>query len=473
MKLYIELIKLIFRKFILRWNNGQAIKEFAENMGITYIKLAQILATQNIGNIFTEDDRKSLSKICDTCKPIDFDEIRNILKVEYGNNLTSNFKYIYTNPIGSGSVSQVHKGILKDGTKVAIKIKRKDISNQVENDIKRLKIIIKRYGKIFHFRNFKGAFIALDLYLDWIYQEIDFNNEMKNMEIYSNYVNSVNDKIKGVKKLKVPKLYKEFCTDNVIVMEYIDYSTINKMKLTDRNKTKIVNAINSYIKLNFWAMFNDKQIIFHGDPHSANLAIDNDDNLYFLDMGLIFILTNDEANLCRDFFITIYTKDYEKLFKMLIIYSNLDHKSKNKFKQDCKKYITSIENKNITHYFIDIIGICLKYEFTPPTFFFNMAKSFICIYGISNFSNNDISVVNLLSDQTLEFMIKRNINNNKKIIITIINNLLNIIDNTKDLDIISILVSQLTNVELTNILNQSITDFNTLFNVLKSSLQKK
>ena len=55
MKLYIQIIKLLFNKFILRRNNGILIKDFSEKMGVVYIKLAQMLATQNFGNLFTEN----------------------------------------------------------------------------------------------------------------------------------------------------------------------------------------------------------------------------------------------------------------------------------------------------------------------------------------------------------------------------------------------------------------------------------
>ena len=50
MKLYLEIVKLLFNKFILRKNNGLVIKKFSQNMGVVYIKLAQILATQNYGD---------------------------------------------------------------------------------------------------------------------------------------------------------------------------------------------------------------------------------------------------------------------------------------------------------------------------------------------------------------------------------------------------------------------------------------
>mgnify|MGYP005789275307 CR=1 FL=1 len=70
MKLYTCIIKMIINKLVKRKNNGECIKLFCEEMGIAYIKLAQILAMQNYGNLFTETDRKSLSSICDFVKPI-------------------------------------------------------------------------------------------------------------------------------------------------------------------------------------------------------------------------------------------------------------------------------------------------------------------------------------------------------------------------------------------------------------------
>lgn len=416
MKLYIEFIKLIFNKIIMRKNIGIAIKDFSENMGIVYIKLAQILATQNIGNIFTEEDRINLSSICDDVNEISYKEIKKILKEEYGKDLYKIFRHIDKKKIGSGSVSQVHKAILRNGDVVAIKIKRKDITDKIEKDITKIKKLIKRYGKLFKLGNIKGATLALDLYLDWIKQETNFIQEMKNMKIYEEYINSVNKKVKDTKLLRVPKLYENYSTDNVIVMEYIKYKTINKMTLTKNDKEKITEALNTYIKLNFWAMFHDETIAFHGDPHSANLAIDDDGNLYFLDMGLLFVLKKDEAKLCRDFFLTIYKNDYEKLYNMLIIYANLDKEKKKKFKENCKKYCHDVRDKNVTHYFIDLIEICLEFEFVPPSFLFNMAKAFICVYGICNFTENNISAEQLLKNEITEFIIRKNINNITKIL---------------------------------------------------------
>ena len=323
-------------------------------------------------------------------------------------------------PIGAASVSQVHRAILKNGDEVAIKIKRKDISDTVEKDIRKIKRLIHRYGKLFHFENFKGADLALNLYLDWIRQEIDFKKEKENIKKYGDYVKSVNNKIFNTKELRTPKVYDEYCTDNIIVMEFIKYKTINQMELTNKNKEKIVKAINSYIKLNFYAMYNNLPITFHGDPHSGNLAIDEDGNLYFLDMGLLFVLSSTESNLCRDFFLAAYFGNYEKIYNMLVIYGDMDEKKKQQFKENCKQYVIKVKDKNVTHYFIDMIEVCFNFEFVPPSFLINMAKAFICVYGISTFSENSVSAKDLLQEQTAEFMIKRSLDDLKNIIVPIV-----------------------------------------------------
>lgn len=417
MKLYIQIIKLLFNKFILRQNNGIVIKKFSEKMGVVYIKLAQMLATQNFGNLFTEKDRKILSDICDNCNPISYDEIEKILKQEYGTNLENIFSFIEKKPVGSASVSQVHRAILKTGEEVAIKIKRQDISTTIDKDIKRIRKIVHRFGKFINFSNFIGSDHALDLYLKWIKQETDFTHEKKNIKLYQNFADSVNGKVRDTKKIRVPKLYEDYCTDNVIIMEFIKPKTVNKLKLTNKNKNKITTALNSYIKSSFWAIFNDKPIVFHGDPHNGNICIDEEGNICFLDMGLLCILSDSDTKLCRKFFLAAYSGNYEKLYDMLISYGNMSEEKKQSFKEDCKKYCEELKKKNVTDYFIDMIKIFFNYELVPPNFLFSMAKVFVCLNGISTFSDNKCTAVELLQEQTIEFLVKRSLNDCKEIVI--------------------------------------------------------
>lgn len=469
MKLYIQMIRLLFNKFILRRNNGIVIKDFSEKMGVVYIKLAQMLATQNFGNLFTENDRQMLSSICDNCNPISYEEIEKILKQEYGTNLENIFSFIEKKPVGSASVSQVHRAILKTGEEVAIKIKRKDITRTIDDDIKRIRKIVHRFGKFVNFSNFTGGDHALDLYLEWIEQETDFTHEKENIKIYQNFADNVNGKVNGTKKIKVPNLYEDYCTDNVIVMEFVKTHTVNKLELTDENKDKITTALNSYIRSSFWAMFNDKPIVFHGDPHSGNICIDEEGNICFLDMGLLCALSDSDAKLCRKFFLTAYSGNYEKLYDMLVSYGNMSEEKKQSFKKDCKKYCEEVKKKEVTYYFIDMINVCLNYEFVPPNFLFSMAKAFVCLNGISNFSDNKCTARELLQEQTMEFLVKRSLKDCQGIVIDSIHFAPKVLENISQYGLVNTIAKVTTSSEIKKDVRKSLENLKEMLDLIKLS----
>ena len=208
------------------------------------------------------------------------------------------FLSIDPNPIGSASISQVHKAILKNGDIVAIKIKRKDITDNIDNDIKQIKKLALKYGKYIGLKNKIASKKVLDLYLNWIYEETDFINEKENIIKYTEFAKSVNNKVENTKLIKVPKVYEKLCTENIIVMEYIEDKTINHLSLDECNKKRIAEGLNSYIKSSFYALLNQKTVIFHGDPHNGNIYLDKDGNIGFLDMGNTFELSKKDAKLC-------------------------------------------------------------------------------------------------------------------------------------------------------------------------------
>ncbi len=415
MKLYFEIIKALYLKYIRKMNTGIVIKKFCEKMGIVYIKFAQMLATQNIGDIFNEKDRLLLSSICDNCKPIEFEQIANIIENEYKKSIQELFIEIDKNPLGSASISQVHKAKLKSGDIVAVKVKRKDITDGIEKDIKRIKSLVHKFGRFVNFKNFIGGDKALELYLKWIYEETDFVHEKENIKTYSLFANSVNGKVANTKNIKVPKLYEELCTKNIIVMEYIDSPTINHIELNTKNSEVISNALNSYLQLSFYALLNDKKIVFHGDPHGGNIYIDSDYNIGFLDMGLIFELSEEDSKLTKDFFLAAYSGNYKKIYDLLEPYCKINSDSKEKLINDIKEYCENVKTKPITSYFMDMVNICLRYEVAPPNFLFCMAKAFVCLGGINTFSKNVVKATDLLKEQTIEYFIRLGMMDSKRL----------------------------------------------------------
>lgn len=409
MKLYFEVFRAIVKKFVLRKSNGEVIRDLVTNMGVVYIKFAQMLATHEFQNYFSESDRIALSSICDNIEPVEFKIVEDILVSTYGKNYRDLFLSIDETPIGSASISQVYKAKLKNGKDVVIKVKRKDIEKHIVEEVEELKKLMHLFGKFVNFKNFFGGEHALNLYLKWISEETNFDNEINNIRKYGEFSKKVNGSVTNTTKICVPKVYEELSSSDVIVMDYIPYKTVNQLSLTEENKELIKQAINSYLKLSFSFLLENDNVIFHGDPHSGNICVDNVGNIYFLDMGLLFSLDSEEIKFCKEFFFAAYIGDFEKIFSIVTRYGRLSEKQGNKLKEDCKNYCESIKDKEFTNYFMDMALIFTKYELDPPEFLFDMAKSFVCLNGVGKFTQNYVSCNALLKEIILEYVIKNQI----------------------------------------------------------------
>lgn len=415
MRLYFYGLILIIRKFILRKNTGECVESFVKKMGVVYIKFAQILAMQNIGEIFTENDRIKLSKICDHINPISFKKIKKQIEKEYGSKLEDKFKKVYEEPVGSASISQVHKAILKNGGVVAIKVKRKDVAKKVERDIKQIRKLIHRFGRFFHLKNYLGSDAALNLYLEWITEEIDFNLEKKNIIEYHRFAKSVNGKIKGAKDIVIPKVYKKLCTKNILVMEFIFSKTINQTNLTQYNRKRISDSLNDYVQLSFYALFHDMPVTFHGDPHGGNIYIDKNGNIGFLDMGLIFTFSKEEVNFIRNLFLYAYTCNAEKLTELLMRESTQKNVDIISLKEEIEMQCRKLKTIPVTEFYMNMIFSFTKFNVEPPTMLYKMAKAFVSLYGMNNFLENKASTEKLLLNQIVDFYVNRSMNDVKEV----------------------------------------------------------
>lgn len=442
MKLYFWATILLIEKFILRRSTGRVICHFAEHMGVVYVKMAQILAMQNYGNIFTEDDRVELSQICDHCKTIAYRKIRRILEQEYHGRLAEKFRTIDPEPLGAASISQVHRAVLWDGREVAVKIKRQDVAKRVTRDTKQIQRIIKRFGKIAKFRNFLGSAVALDLWASWILEETDFVNEQRNIKRYQAFSNSVNGTCRGAIDIVTPELYEDLCTDNVIVMELVKTETVNHLALTDQNKQRIKTATNDYLSLSFYAMFHDLPVVFHGDPHSGNLYLDEQGNIGFLDMGLIFELTREETQFARKLFLMAYTGRGEELAELLINASTRGDIDRETFIQEIRTEAKRLRTIPVTQFFVEMMNIFTKYNLSPPIVFFKMAKAFLALFGINNFVGNFADTKSLLTSQIAEFYLQETIDRMQNLVTEGLQILPNLLHNSLENGLVAGLASQ-------------------------------
>ncbi len=407
MRLYFYAAVMLVRKYVFRQSTGKVICSFAEKMGVVYIKIAQILAMQNIDGVFSEEDRQQLAQICDRCNPLPFSKMKHLLENEYHCRVEEKFQHIDPLPLGSASISQVHRAVLKTGEEVALKIKRPNVLRKTKRDIKQIRRFMHRFGRFVGFSNLLGGDEALENYLNWIMQEADFVHERQNIQNYQEFAENVNGKIAGAVQIKTPKLYQNLCTTNVIVMQYISTPTINKIPLTTQNKQRIARAENDYIRLSFYALLHNLPVVFHGDPHSGNIYIDEVGNIGFLDMGLVFQFDATEVELTRKLFLNSYIGKADRIVDWILSASTSSAVDRAKLTHEMEEKVSQLRNMPVAQFFVEMIGVFTQYNIAVPPFLFKMAKAFLALFGLGTITNNFADTKSLLADQVKEFYLSR------------------------------------------------------------------
>jgi len=122
-------------------SSGIKLCNALQNMGTTFIKLGQFLATRP--DIIGEETSKELEKLQDKLPAFDLVEAKNILKYELGE---KNFNKIMdiSEPVAAASIAQVHFATInvgKNRKKVAIKILRPNIEEIFNEELDALMLL--------------------------------------------------------------------------------------------------------------------------------------------------------------------------------------------------------------------------------------------------------------------------------------------------------------------------------------------
>ncbi|XP_011505757.1 PREDICTED: uncharacterized aarF domain-containing protein kinase 1 [Ceratosolen solmsi marchali] len=252
----------------------QLLKLCCDNKGV-YIKVGQHIGA--LDYLLPEEYVKTMKILHNSAPKSSFKDVLTVLQEDFKKNPYEIFESIEKEPLGTASLAQVHKAVLKNGHPVAVKVQHRTVKTNSYVDIKTMSVLVKITSWIFP-----------DFKFDWLVdetkknipRELDFNLEGKNAEkvkmLFSNY-----------SWLHIPKIYWDVSSNRVLTMEFIDGGQVNDIKYYQDNKInpyEISNKLGSlYSHMIFITGF------VHSDPHPGNIMIRKNNNkpeIVLLDHGL-------------------------------------------------------------------------------------------------------------------------------------------------------------------------------------------
>lgn len=233
-----------------------------EELGPTFVKFGQILSSRR--DLITDDFYTELCKLQSEVPPFPGTEAVKIIERDLRGTIGSIFAEFSIDPIGGASIAQVHRARLRDGAEVAVKVRRPDIESTIEMDLAILADLAKFVEKHVPEIAVLNPSGVVHEFASSLLRELDFRNEASNAERFR-------AQFEEDASIHVPKIFFEFSTEQVLVMEFVSGIRVNHLEALEAAGIDARKLAESITKLIFAQIF--EHGFFHGDPHPGNLTI--------------------------------------------------------------------------------------------------------------------------------------------------------------------------------------------------------
>jgi len=399
-----EIIKIIKDSGIISNMTPVKLRNLLEELGPTYVKIGQILS--NRPDLLPNEYIEELGKLRSDVKPMDYQQILDILKEEYDKHLFLIFSSIDREPLGSASIAQVHKAKLKDGRDVVIKVQRPHIKEVMMADIRVLKKALKMLQVQRIFKNIVSFDDVLDELLNTSLEEMDFLTE-------ASHIKEFYQENKTVNYIKVPEVIDNLTTEKVLVMDYISGYSVNQIdKLResgydlDEIATKLAdNYIYQAIDVGY----------FHADPHPNNIII-SDGKIGYIDFGMMGRLNSRNKNLLKQCIVAIFNNEIKEVERILLVLAdvkgNVNHA---KLCYDLQMILdknksTGIHDINIAKFTNEMLNLLGDNGITLPEDITLLVRGIVVLEGTLEIISPNINLMQVFENRVKNMSIKEIIN---------------------------------------------------------------
>jgi len=378
------------------------MRRVLEELGPTYIKLGQILATRPdlIPPEWCEEFRNLQDKVAE----VEFSQIHDVLAAEFPERLKTLFKTIEEKPLAAASMAQVHRATLANGDKVVLKVLRPGTRHLVEEDMALLEWLAQFVESYFSNLGYSPVAVATEFSRE-LTKEMNFLQEALATNRLRRYFDEDPD-------ISFPKVYKDTSTRNVLTLEEINgrpLSSVDPETLTPAERTRIVaNGTNAVFKQCLRYGF------FHADPHPGNIFLLPEQKLCFIDCGMTGHLDKNTAEQLIDLIAAVIQSDNDKLCRVVIELTDVDPAitDRRDFRTDLSIMTSSFQEADlkqldITKLLSDFFAMLQRYHIICPSDLILLTKALTTIEGVAEQFDPGFNVLAHVEPQIREVVSKR------------------------------------------------------------------
>ena len=385
-----EIIAVIKKYRLTKDITPENVRLALEELGPTFVKMGQILSSRD--DLIPKEFCNEFQKLKHSVKPMPYETVEEILTREYDCPPSEIYQEINKIPVGSESIAQVHKAVLKTGEVVAIKVRRENIEELMERDARLLKKVIS----LLHLNKIFGDIINLTQVIDEMY---DRAKEEMNFHTEKNHIEEFRENNKELVYLKPLKVFNKYSTNNILVMEYIDgfnISDTEELKKAGYDMDEIAEKLaHNYLKQAIDDGF------YHADPHSDNIKV-VEGKIAYLDFGMMGRLSKRNRNLLEKCIIAIVKNDINEVAHILTLLDTSNNTPDYmQLKNDIRKVLdknktTEIINIDIKEFVTEMFILLRQNEITLPKEITMLIRGIVVLEGTLEKISPNINLINVL-----------------------------------------------------------------------------
>ena len=382
---------------------GRWIKDEIVALGPAFVKIGQFMSTRI--DVFSKEITDELVKLQDKIDPVPYSFIESELKRELGSKFEQ-FSYIDPVPLATASIGQVHKGQLKDGRKVAIKVQKPGIAEEIKADLKILNDFNAIFLKLENMQA-KEMDMLFKQYERFLSGEVNYLQELKHMKTFRKFMEE--------QPFYVAEPYAEFSTQKVLTMEYVE-----AIKITDIKKDKSIDCV--AVTEQLIDIFLNQIVnygVIYSDCHAGNIGYDKESGLIVLyDFGNVITVSKEFRKNINNLIFSIFQKDVDEFLNILIklkvieLENSMDVLELQSFFSSFFTYLETVDFSQLKNSIVNAESkLTVKVKIDQD--FLALFRVFSLLDGTCTFLNPKLNYIELLQPYSAELFTDMNFINNR------------------------------------------------------------
>ena len=386
----------------LRWNIAEEFAHMSppkrvrlalEEMGPTFVKLGQILATRV--DLFEPEWIIEFSKLQDSAPAAPWEDVHRQLTEDLGSQPESIFADFNPEPLAAASIAQVHRARLEDGSEVIVKVRRPGIRPIIEADLRWL-------ARLAQFAETESmelrAFRPLEVvgqFTQSLRQELDFAVECRNAErIAENFIgyrDNDNSNVNGANcdtelpQIIIPRVYWTWTGERICVQEFIagipgrdlqevDQAGLDRKVLARRGAHAVLKMI-------------VEDGYFHADPHSGNVFYLPGNRIAIIDFGMVGRLSEVRRDQLVRLLLGLVRQKPERVANVMLDWASDGAVDEVTLVQEIQSFVdqyhgVALKNLSLGTMLSDLVTILRRHHLTLPADLTLLVKTFITLEGM-------------------------------------------------------------------------------------------